>query len=157
MGMLDGILGNVLNSALGGGRDASTQNPLGAVLGQLGLGGNVQQAGLMAAAFSLLQSHGGLNGVLDMFRRNGLGQHADSWLSTGPNMGISADQVHQVFGAASLGNFASQLGISHGQAGSALAQLLPELINQFTPQGQLPDDVEGLLSKGLAALRGAAG
>jgi uncharacterized protein YidB (DUF937 family) len=103
---------------------------------------------------SMLQQHGGLTGVLDKFRENGMGQHADSWVGTGANMPISAEQVQQVFGESSISQVASQLGQSHGQASSALAQLLPQLIDHLTPQGQVPPDHEDLISKALGMLRG---
>ena len=153
MGLLDGILGDVVGSALDSGATSGGQNPLGSLLGSLG-GGQAQGANLLSAAMSLLQQNGGLAGVLDSFRQNGMAQHADSWVSTGQNMGISADQLQQVLGSSSIGNIASQLGMSHGQAGSAMAQILPELINQLTPQGQLPSDHGDLISKGLSMLSG---
>jgi len=103
---------------------------------------------------SLLQQNGGLPGVLDSFRQSGMAQHADSWVSTGPNVGISGDQLQQALGSSSIGNVASQLGLSHGQASSALAQILPELINQLTPSGQLPDNHSDLIAQGLAMLTG---
>jgi uncharacterized protein YidB (DUF937 family) len=71
-------------------------------------------------------------------------------------MGLSADQVRQVFGDQSLGAIASQLGMSQGEASSAMAQILPELVNQITPQGQIPDDHQDVLSKALSALCGAS-
>lgn len=75
-------------------------------------------------------------------------------MGTGANMAISGDHVQQVFGASSIGTIASQLGPSQGQASSAIAQLLPELVNQMTPQGQVPGNHQDLLSQGLALLRG---
>ena len=151
MGLLDGILGGVVGSALGNTSMGGAQNPLGALLGSLG-GGQSQGANLLTAAMSLLQQNGGLNGVLDNFRQSGMAQHADSWVGTGANIGISGDQLQQVLGSSSIGNVASQLGMSNGQASSAMAQLLPELINQLTPDGQIPSDHGDLLSKGLAML-----
>jgi uncharacterized protein YidB (DUF937 family) len=103
---------------------------------------------------SLLQQNGGLAGVLNNFRQSGLAEHADSWVGTGPNMGISADQLQQALGSSSIGNVASQLGMSHGEAGSAMAQILPELINQLTPQGQLPADHADTITKALSMLSG---
>jgi uncharacterized protein YidB (DUF937 family) len=153
MGLLDGILGGVVGSALGNTSIGGGQDPLGALLGSLG-GGQGQGANLLTAAMSLLQQNGGLNGVLDTFRQGGMAQHADSWVSTGPNIGISGDQLQQVFGGSSIGNIASQLGMSNGQASSAMAQILPELINQLTPNGQVPSDHGDLISKGLAMLTG---
>jgi uncharacterized protein YidB (DUF937 family) len=154
MGLLDGILGGVVGSALGNTpMGGGGQNPLEALLGGLG-GSQGQGASLLTAAMSLLQQNGGLNGVLDSFRQSGMAQHADSWVSTGPNVGISGDQLQQVLGSSSIGNVASQLNMSHGQASSALAQVLPELINQLTPTGQVPSDHGDLISNGLAMLTG---
>jgi uncharacterized protein YidB (DUF937 family) len=153
MGLLDGILGGVVGSALGNTSMGGAQNPLGALLGGLA-GGQGQGANLLTAAMSLLQQNGGLNGVLDTFRQSGMAQHADSWVSTGTNIGISGDQLQQVLGSSSIGNVASQLNMSPGQASSALAQVLPELINQLTPNGQLPANHSDLISQGLSMLAG---
>ena len=60
--------------------------------------------------------------------------------------------MQQTFGSG-LGNLAAQLGTSQGQAGSVLAQILPELVNQLTPNGQVPENHNDLLTQGLALLR----
>jgi len=151
MGLLDGILGNVVGSVLGGGVQQS-QNPLGSILGQLSGGNSSQSGNLMTAVMSMLQQHGGLESVLGMFRSNGMGQEADSWVGTGQNINVSADQIQQVFGKSALGDLANQLGMSHGQASSAMAQILPELVNQLTPNGQVPENHNDLLSQGLDML-----
>ena len=62
--------------------------------------------------------------------------------------------MQQVFGNSGLGNLAAQLGTSHGDASSMLARVLPEIVNQLTPQGRVPDNHSDLLSQGLAMLRG---
>ena len=45
-----------------------------------------------------------------------------------------------------------------GNMGAALggdqSTVLPEIVNQLTPQGQMPDNHSDLLSQGLAMLRG---
>lgn len=143
MGLLDGIFANM-----------SGDNPLGSILGGVGGGGGAHGANLLTAAMSMLQDHGGLASVLDAFRRNGMADNVASWVGTGSNLGISAGQVAQVFGPSSIGGLASHLGMSHDQAGSAIANLLPELVNQLTPEGRLPDGADDLLAKGLAMLRG---
>jgi uncharacterized protein YidB (DUF937 family) len=155
MGLLDSILGDVMGSATGAtGQQAA--DPLGSILASLA-GGNQQQTGsLLAAAMSMLQQSGGLGGALDKLRSSGLGAQADSWVGTGANMPISPDQLQQAFGGSALGNIASQLGLSQGHAGSAMAQILPELINQLTPNGQMPDNAGALLSRGLSMLRAGA-
>ena len=149
MGLLDGILGSVM----GGGQGSRTQDPLGGLLNSLGGGNTAQSGNLLAAAMGMLQQSGGLTAVLEKFRGAGLASEADSWVSTGPNASISATHVEQIFGTSGLGNVASQLGLSSGQADSAMAKLLPELINQLTPQGQVPDDHNDLLTQALTRLR----
>jgi uncharacterized protein YidB (DUF937 family) len=151
MGLLDALIGNVLGSALGG--DNQRQDPLGSVLGGLA-GGNQAQSGnlLLQLALSLLQQNGGLEGVLGKLRQGGLGQEADSWVSTGQNMNISADQLQQIFGSSTMRDLASQLGMPEEQTGSTMAQVLPELINQLTPQGQVPGNGDEEIAEGLSML-----
>lgn len=154
MGLLDGLLGNVLGAALGGNREQSqAQDPLSAILGGLtgGRGGSTGNV-LLQLGLSMLQQQGGLGGVLGKFRENGMGAQADSWVGTGQNMNISPDQLEQVFGSGALGDIAAKLGMSQEQAGSAMSQVLPELVNQLTPQGQVTPDSENSVAEGLDAL-----
>jgi uncharacterized protein YidB (DUF937 family) len=157
MGLLDGILGNVLGSAVGGAPSLQRSNPLGEILHSLGGGNTAQGSSLLTAVMSMVQQNGGLPRMLDMFRQNGLGQQADSWVGTGANASITPDQLQNVFSGDQLRNLAAQLGTSHTQASSILSQLLPELVNQLTPTGQIPDNHSDLLSQGLAALRRITG
>ena len=152
MGLLDGLIGNVLGSMLGG-NQGQGQDPLGSVMGRLG-GANQQQSGnlLLQLALSMLQQNGGLEGILGKFREGGLSHQADSWVGTGQNMNISADQLQQVFGSSTINDLASRLGMSEQQAGSEMAQLLPEVINRLTPEGQVPENSNEEISQGLSAL-----
>jgi uncharacterized protein YidB (DUF937 family) len=152
MGLLDGLIGNVLGSMLGG-NQGQVQDPLGSVLGRLG-GSNQPQSGnlLLQLALSMLQQNGGLEGILGKFREGGLSQQADSWVGTGQNMNISADQLQQIFGSSTVSDLASRLGMSEQQAGSEMAQLLPEVINRLTPEGQVPENSNEEIAQGLSAL-----
>ena len=152
MGLLDGILSNVAGSVLGGGQ-AQGASPLDALVNSLGAGNQKGGADLLGAVMAMVQQNGGLPGVIDKLRASGLGQQADSWVGTGPNAGVSPDELTQALGNTGLGNLAAQLGTSNGQAGSILSQILPELVNQLTPNGQIPDNHSDLLSQGLALLR----
>jgi uncharacterized protein YidB (DUF937 family) len=107
---------------------------------------------LLQLGLSMLQQQGGLGGVLGKFRENGMGAQADSWVGTGQNMNISPDQLEQVFGSGALGDIAAKLGMSQEQAGSAMSKVLPELVNQLTPQGQVTPDSENSVAEGLDAL-----
>ena len=90
--------------------------------------------------------------MLSKFQQAGYGAQADSWVGTGQNINISPDQLQQVFGSGALGDIAAKLGMSQEQAGSAMSQVLPELVNQLTPQGQVTPDSENSVAEGLDAL-----
>ncbi len=143
MGLLNGIFGN----------DAASQSsgPLGGLLD--GLGGE-DDNDLITAAMSLLQQYGGLSGVLDLLRRKGLGQQAESWIGTGPNMEVSGEQLEQAFGPSTIGDIASQLGTPKSETSLALARILPEIVDRLTPDGKIPENHDDLISRGLAMLRG---
>ena len=153
MGLLDELIGNLLGAGSGGNQ---RQDPLGSIFGGLA-GGSQGQSGnlLLQLALSLLQQNGGLEGVLGRFRQEGLGQQADSWVSTGQNMNISADQLQQIFGSSTMSDLASQLGMPREQAGSTMAQVLPEVINQLTPRGRVPENGDEEIAQGLSMLANA--
>ncbi len=128
-----------------------------------GLGGLSKLAGenpqAVAAIISLLSSRdtsvggsGGLGGLVGMFQKKGLGDMVSSWISTGPNPPISAQQVSDVLGSDIVGQFASKAGVPQGQAGGLLASLLPVVVDQLTPKGTLPEtnDLESALGGLLA-------
>ena len=153
MGLLDSILGGgaaQLPGGLGG-----AQSPLGSILAGL-TGGNASAgSGLLSAVMMLVQQNGGLGNVIAQFQQQGLGQQAASWVGTGANQALSVDQVSNVFGSGALGQIAAQLGMDQGQASHAVAQLLPEVVNQLTPQGQVTSDSGDMLSQALSMIRGA--
>ena len=153
MGLLDGILSSVAGSVLNSGQQQDGGNPLDVLVNSLGAGGQARGNDLLGAVMSIVQQNGGLPGIVNMLRNNGLGQQADSWVGTGPNAGVSAEQMTDVFGGSGLGNLASRLGTSPGQAGSILSQILPELVNQLTPNGQIPENHNDLVSQALSMLQ----
>jgi uncharacterized protein YidB (DUF937 family) len=79
-----------------------------------------------------------LGGLLEQFQRGGLGDVASSWVSTGQNMPISADQLTNVLGSDVIGQLARSAGMDQGAAAGQLSQILPQLIDGLTPNGQLP-------------------
>lgn len=116
----------------------ATQPPAtGGGLGDL-LRGNL--GGLLAggAAGGLLGS--GLNDLLGRFQRNGFGDVADSWISTGPNRAISPDQLQQALGPDTVSSLAREAGVSDIDVLSGLSRDLPEAVDQLTPSGEIPRD-----------------
>ncbi len=120
-----------------------------------------QNPQLVSAAISLLNPKdpsvggtGGLGGVIGAFEKAGLGQMMSQWLATGPNPPVSAGQVTRALGADVLSQFARKAGIGQGDAASALASVLPGLIDHLTPTGQVPPatDLQSSLGGLLAGL-----
>ncbi len=107
MGLLDGVLGGIVGAEM-----ASVVN-------------------------SLIQQHGGVQGIVNQLEQQGLGGVARSWISNGPNQPISPDQLHQVFGNV-LGQLAAKTGLSQQDLAQRLSQLLPTAIDKLTPNGAIP-------------------
>jgi uncharacterized protein YidB (DUF937 family) len=105
----------------------------------------------------LLQQNGGLQGVLGKLQQSGYGQQAQSWIGTGQNMPIDAGALSQIFGHGQLGQIAQQLGVSQEEAAGGLAQMLPQVVDQMTPQGQVPDNHSDLVNEALAMLQRGRG
>ena len=164
MGLLDQILGNVLGRSgagrggpgggmgMGGGMSSVLMSLLPVVLSLLanrgtgssrppasGLGGGIGGLTGMGAM-------GGLGGLLEQFTRKGYGDHAQSWVGTGPNQSLPPAALDEVFGADQLAQIATQAGVSQDEARQGLSQLLPEIVDHFTPQGQLPPSDQLLVS-----------
>ena len=94
MGLLDSVLGMVAGGQQGGGNAAL----ISAVVGMLANNG---QGG----------GGGGLADILGKAQQAGLGDVVSSWIGTGQNMPISADQLHNVLGSDAIANIAQQLGL----------------------------------------------
>lgn len=125
------------------GRDAGPAGGLGDILGQM-MGGGQRGGGLGDLLGQVLGgvggSGGGLGGLLRQFESAGLGDQARSWVSPGQNQPLSPDALGRVFGADGLAAIARQAGLSERETTAGLAQLLPEVIDRATPQGQVPDE-----------------
>ncbi len=96
---------------------------------------------------------GGLAGLVRSFQQGGLGEIVNSWVSTGANLPISPEQIQRVLGNSSLQGLAAQLGVSPEQASGSLADLLPQVVDQLTPNGQVPQGGD-LMAQGLDLLKG---
>lgn len=134
MGLLDQLAGQVLGS-LG----AQQQDP-------------VQQSELLNGVMGLINRAGGLPGLLQKFQESGLGDQVASWVGVGENQTVSGDQIKEALGADEVGQIAQQAGIEPEHAYTGLAQLLPQIIDTLTPNGQVPEN--DLLQQGLSLLKG---
>ena len=119
MGLLDPVIG-----ALGGSQGSGQGDALQAVIAMLARGG---------------QGSSGLDGLVQQFQQGGLGDLIASWVGTGQNLPVSASQLQDVLGSDMLSQFAQQLGLPPGEAAGQLSQLLPQVVDKLTPNGQLSD------------------
>ena len=109
---------------------------LGALSGQNGS----PHAGLLEVVTSLINNPqtGGLAGLVSSFEKSGLGAMAASWVGTGQNLPISAEQIQQVLGHEQVQALAQKLGFSPQELSGQLANLLPQVIDKATPAGVIP-------------------
>lgn len=108
MGMLDGMLGGVM-----GGEMAAVVN-------------------------GFIAKHGGVQGIVTQMEQQGLGNTVKSWVGTGPNLPISADQVHAAFGSDAISGLAAKFGLNPQDLAQKLAQVLPQAVDKLTPNGTIP-------------------
>ena len=139
MGLLDSVIG-----ALAGG---GTQGPAagdggqGALLGIV-LGMLTNRSGGDAGAASGMSGNGGIGGLGDLlakFQQAGLGDAAASWVGTGQNLPVSGEQVEGALGSDLLSQIARQIGLPQGEVAGHLSQMLPQVVDRLTPNGQLPE------------------
>ena len=130
MSLLDDLENKAANTMLGG-----SSNPLATGLLQM-----------------INSTPGGLSGLVQSFHEKGLGSIAASWVGTGQNLPITADQIQHVLGSDQVKQLAAKAGISPDAAGTALSQLLPNLVDKLTPNGQMPQH-SSLLEMGMSVLQ----
>ena len=161
MGLLDQILGGITDGpdqrapqSRGGMGRSVLMALLPVVIGMLsrrgggmggmpGLGASRSGSGSMGGLGGLgglgaMAGMGGLGGLLEQFTQKGYGAQANSWVGTGPNEALSPDAVGDVFGGDQISQIAQQAGVSTDDARHGLAELLPNLVDHFTPDGEVP-------------------
>ncbi len=124
MGLLDGLLGQVAGSLLGGGQQ-----------------GGAAGGGLASVLGGLLSNdggQGGLGGLVGKFEQAGLGNVVSSWIGSGQNLPISAEQLQSVLGSDAVSGMAAKLGINPSDALGQLSTMLPGLVDKLTPNGAAP-------------------
>ena len=74
--------------------------------------------------------------------QNGLGEIVGSWLGNGENKSISIEQIMTLLGSDNVASFASELGISQESAATALAEAVPQVVDQATRgEGTIMDEM----------------
>lgn len=81
---------------------------------------------------------GGLEGFLEKLRKAGLGEEADSWVNTGPNKPVDSGRLKPAIGELTISEIARRAGTSEQDVMEILTQVLPQLVDNMTPEGRVP-------------------
>ncbi|WP_218690245.1 YidB family protein [Psychrobacter sp. BF1] len=127
-----GGLGDILGSVLGGGQRRS------------GFGGKgMLVAALMPMVLSWVQRNGGLSGALSKIMGMGYESQAKSWMSNNQqNDNLDPNEVSRLFDENEIQQVAAHTGANDSEVRQGLAELLPEVMNQLTPNGNLDHESE---------------
>ena len=116
------------------------------------MSGGTGNKDLMEQALNLINNPaiGGLPGLINKFEKGGLGEIISSWVGTGANQPISADQIINALGADRIHEIADKLGVADNQVSDGLASVLPQIIDKLTPNGKVPEG--DVLNQGISLL-----
>jgi uncharacterized protein YidB (DUF937 family) len=138
MGFLGNLMAAAENTATASPADASAGVHQGLLDHVLGVVGN--------------PATGGLGGLVEKLKAGGLGPQVSSWIGSGPNQAVSADQIQAALGNEHVQELAQKFGLSPSEVSSHLSQILPEVISHLSPGGSLPD--HGAVQSAIGLLRG---
>ena len=103
-----------------------------------GILGGVIGAEALSLVKGYIEKHGGVEAVVAELEKTGLGQQARSWVSTGPNLPITAEQIKQALGSGQVKDLAAKVGVPVDKVADLLAKYLPTALDKATPDGKLP-------------------
>lgn len=122
-----------------------------------------QTPNLLQGVLDLFDQAGGVEGIKEKFQQSGLGEVFSSWIGTGRNKPITAEQLASVLGQDQIDALTQHANIPQEKGASVLAQVLPALVDKLSPDGRVPDKSQLMtLGKfilgglGVAAAAGAA-
>lgn len=151
-GLGGAALGSILGGVLGRGRGAPIGRTGGGLGGGLGGGRSALLMLLLPMAMRWVQQNGGMGAVLKKFQQKGLERQTRSWMEPGENEAIDERAVEQVIGREELAAMAQRLGVPESEVAEALAEIMPEMVDKLTPQGQLAPQADEVLEDGRSEL-----
>ena len=104
-----------------------------------GILGGFVGAELTSLVSGVIERHGGVSGLVAQFEQQGLGHVVQSWVGTGANLPVNADQIHQVLGSTTVTQLAAKFGLNPQDLAQKLAQILPQAVDKMTPGGAIPN------------------
>lgn len=81
---------------------------------------------------------GGLSDLVAKFQNGGHAETVNSWIGQGQNAPIQPGQLGSVLGQQTISDLARQSGMSEQELLAQLAKVLPNVVNNLTPNGRLP-------------------
>ena len=81
----------------------------------------------------------GLGELMDRFQQSGRGNVAQSWVNKGPNEQIAPHDLEAAVGSDVLAELSQRTGLSREELLARLSRELPSAVDQYTPEGRLPD------------------
>jgi uncharacterized protein YidB (DUF937 family) len=112
-------------------------------------GASSEHHGVADALSQIMQEHpGGMDGLLNQLKQNGLGDQVQSWVGSGQNQAVTPDQVQQGLGSGMMENIAQRAGISPQMASGVIAVVLPLVVSHLAGGG----NTQTAQSGGLAGL-----
>ncbi|MGU3415387.1 YidB family protein [Enterobacteriaceae bacterium C34A] len=117
------------------------------------MGGNEGDTTSYQAILSWINEQGGVSAILDKFRKEGLGEVIESWLSNRDNLPVSASQILLALGSPAITALAGKLGVDSLSASTLLATWLPKIVDGLSPKGEV-DSQQDLVTAGMNLLKG---
>ena len=129
MGLFDSVAGAMMNKVMG------------------------DKGPLAKLAMELFQQYGGLPGILQALKNGGLTEQVDSWVGTGANQNVNAQQIGAALGSSVLAGLAGKLNMSTDELTNKIAEHLPDVVNQLTPNGAVENNPALIMSRLMGMLK----
>lgn len=129
MGLFDSVAGAMMNKVMG------------------------DKGPLAKLAMELFQQYGGLPGILQTLKNGGLSDQVDSWVGKGANMSVNAEQIGAALGSSVLAGIAAKLNMTTEELTGKIAEYLPDVVNQLTPNGVVENNPALIMSRLMGMLK----
>lgn len=129
MGLFDSVAGAMMNKVMG------------------------DKGPLAKLAMELFQQYGGLPGILQTLKNGGLSEQVDSWVGKGANMSVNAQQIGSALGSSVLAGIAAKLNMTTDELSDKIAEYLPDVVNQLTPNGAVENNPALIMSRLMGMLK----
>lgn len=129
MGLFDSVAGAMMNKVMG------------------------DKGPLAKLAMELFQQYGGLPGILQTLKNGGLSEQVDSWVGKGANMSVNAQQIGSALGSSVLAGIAAKLNMTTDELSEKIAEYLPDVVNQLTPNGVVENNPALIMSRLMGMLK----